>query len=266
MLRPLFDVLHVHVNLNEIAGATDLHTVCDTACGTLQALTVAFVLLWIVGMMNTINFVDGVDGLAAGVVAIAAIVLSLLAWAPDWSPFPAPSVPNEGADAILLPLVVAGVALGFLPFNWHPARIFMADTGAQFLGFALGLVALVGGAKLGTALIVLGVPVLDVAWAIVRRRGAFSRADRRHLHHRLLDLGLGHRTIVVLYYIPAVLFGLSSVILHDVRHKLLLLALLIVVAVAAMIRLARVERRPPRPGAPGAEGAEKHDMHDVAAH
>ncbi|GAC1400892.1 MAG: MraY family glycosyltransferase [Chloroflexota bacterium] len=244
MFSPLFSLLHIHLTSAQIVGAANAHQNCGAACGTLTAMTVAFVIVWIVGMMNTINFLDGIDGLAAGVVAIAACVLALLAWAPNAAPF----VHNEGADAILLPLIVAGAALGFLPFNWHPARIFMADTGAQFLGFSLGLVALVGGAKLGTALIVLGVPILDVAWAIVRRRGSFGRSDRGHLHHRLLDLGLGHRRIVLLYYTPALLFGVSSVILHDIRHKILLLLVLVVVAIIGMARLAQTQRQESRQG------------------
>ncbi len=234
LLNPIFGLLHLHVSSAEIAQNS-----CGSACAPLQVLTIIFVLVWIVSMMNTVNFLDGIDGLAAGVVAIAAGVLALLA-----SGISLPStVGPEGADAILLPLVVAGAALGFLPFNWHPARIFMADTGAQFLGFALGLVALIGGAKLGTALIVLAVPVLDIAWAVVRRGMSFGVADRGHLHHRLLDLGLGHRRIVTLYYIPAILFGLASVILHDWRQKLALLIILVIVGVAAMFRLARASRR-----------------------
>ncbi|GAC1398655.1 MAG: MraY family glycosyltransferase [Chloroflexota bacterium] len=239
MLNPLFALLHIHLTSAQILSADNAHQHCGAACGTLTTLTIAFVVVWIVGMMNTINFLDGIDGMAAGVVAIAAGVLALLAWAP----IPGPFVQHESADAILLPLIVAGAALGFLPFNWHPARIFMADTGAQFLGFALGLVALVGGAKLGTALIVLGVPILDVAWAIVRRRGSFGRSDRRHLHHRLLDLGLGHRRIVALYYTPALIFGISSVILHDIRHKIVLLLLLIVLAIISIARLAAENQR-----------------------
>jgi UDP-N-acetylmuramyl pentapeptide phosphotransferase/UDP-N-acetylglucosamine-1-phosphate transferase len=231
LLDPIFSLLHIHLNSHQIALNS-----CGGACGTLQTLTVAFVVIWIVAMMNTVNFLDGIDGLAAGVVAIAACVLALLAGAV--------TPVAEGADAILLPLVIAGAALGFLPFNWHPARIFMADTGAQFLGFALGFVALVGGAKLGTVLIVLAVPILDVAWAIARRRTSFGTADRGHLHHRLLDLGLDQRTIVLLYYVPALIFGLASVVLHDWRHKLALLAVLIVVVVLAMVRLTRASKKP----------------------
>jgi len=229
VLRPLFALLGLP---RTVAG--DINCSHAGACSSLHALTVVFVVLWLLGMMNTVNFLDGIDGLAGGVVVIASVVLSLLA---------ATVNPPQGPDAVLFPLLVGGAALGFLAFNWHPARIFMADTGAQFLGFALGLVALVGGAKLGTALIVLAVPILDVAWAIVRRRASFGRADRNHLHHRLLDLGLGHRQIVAIYYTPAIIFGVASVVLHDWRQKAALLLILALVVVLAMARLARAAPR-----------------------
>jgi UDP-GlcNAc:undecaprenyl-phosphate GlcNAc-1-phosphate transferase len=106
--------------------------------------------------------------------------------------------------------VLFGALLGFLPYNWHQARIFLGDSGSMFLGFALGALSIVGPTKLGTALLVLVIPVLDVAWAIVRRQArgrSFLSGDKQHVYHRMLDLGMGHRQTVVALYVLCILLG-----------------------------------------------------------
>lgn len=172
---------------------------------------ILFTLFWIVGMMNTVNWLDGLDGLAVGVTVIASAVLFLH------------SLRLGQASVSLLPLALAGSALGFLPYNFYPARLFLGSSGAYFLGYALGTLSIVGGAKVATALLVLGLPILDVAWQILYRlrRGVSPfQGDRRHLHHRLLDLGLSQRRVVLLFYLWSAIFGTLALLLPPGLYKL----------------------------------------------
>ncbi|GFP33632.1 UDP-GlcNAc:undecaprenyl-phosphate/decaprenyl-phosphate GlcNAc-1-phosphate transferase, partial [Candidatus Hakubella thermalkaliphila] len=140
-------------------------------------------IFWIVAMINTLNFLDGLDGLAPGVTGIGALVvfgISLASGGPELA-------------TALLAIILAGAALGFLPYNFYPARIFLGDSGSMFLGFMIGVVSIIGSAKIATALLVLGFPILDLGWVVIRRliqRKSPFVADRGHLHHRLLDAGL----------------------------------------------------------------------------
>ncbi|NIN69517.1 MAG: undecaprenyl/decaprenyl-phosphate alpha-N-acetylglucosaminyl 1-phosphate transferase, partial [Anaerolineae bacterium] len=142
----------------------------------------------------------------------------------------------------LLPLALAGCVLGFLPFNFYPARVFMGTSGSIFLGFALGTLAIIGGAKMATALLVLGIPILDVAWQIINRlrlgRSPFL-GDRGHLHHRLLDLGFSQRRVVLLFYLLCATFGALALILGSGLQKLLVLLGMGVVALVMLVLLAR---------------------------
>jgi UDP-GlcNAc:undecaprenyl-phosphate/decaprenyl-phosphate GlcNAc-1-phosphate transferase len=161
--------------------------------GPLCPVAIAFSILWIAGMINSINFIDGLDGLSSGIGLIAAITLGLISMTPQFSqPFIA-----------VLCFVLAGSLLGFLRWNFHPATIFAGTSGVMFLGYTLALLSILGIAKVAVAMLVLGVPIIDAFWIIVRRlvarRSPFS-PDRGHLHHRLLDIGLSHRQTVVLIY------------------------------------------------------------------
>jgi UDP-GlcNAc:undecaprenyl-phosphate/decaprenyl-phosphate GlcNAc-1-phosphate transferase len=161
-------------------------------------LAVPFTWFWVVGMMNTVNWMDGTDGLAGGIVTITASVMAAISWMLG-QPGPA-----------LLCAVLAGATLGFLPLNWHPARLFMGDSGAMFLGLSLAVLSNVGGAKLATMLLLLGVPILDTARVIVRRlrRGRSPlHFDRSHVHHRLLAGGFTQRQIALLFYGVTAAFG-----------------------------------------------------------
>lgn len=166
-------------------------------------VAIPFTWFWIVGMMNTINWVDGVDGLAGGVVAIAAVVMAAISW-------------MLGQDSIaLLCAILAGATLGFLLLNWRPGTLFMGDSGAMFLGLALATLAGAGGAKLATILLLLGLPILDAARVIVRRirRGQTPlHADRSHLHHRLLATGLSERQVALLFYAITGAFGAVTIL------------------------------------------------------
>ena len=180
-------------------------------------MAVAFTIFWLVGMMNTVNWLDGVDGLASGVVGIAGIILFIHTF-------------RLGQFSIaLLALALSGAAFGFLPFNFHPAKIFMGSAGAFVLGYALGILSIIGGAKVAFALLVLSVPILDVAWQIFSRvragQSPFS-PTRTHLHHRLLDAGLSSRAIVLLYYALTATFGALALVLPSGAYKLIALAVI----------------------------------------
>ncbi|HHW23111.1 MAG TPA: undecaprenyl/decaprenyl-phosphate alpha-N-acetylglucosaminyl 1-phosphate transferase [Clostridiaceae bacterium] len=167
---------------------------------------------WIVGMTNAINFIDGLDGLAAGVSGIAALTLYIVA------------VIRRQDDIAIIAVSLVGAIFGFLPYNFNPAKIFMGDTGATFLGFLLAIISIEGTMKSITAIavaipiLVLGLPIFDTLFAIIRRimnGKPIAQADRGHLHHRLLDMGLSHRMSVIILYVVSGALGLVSIALVD---------------------------------------------------
>jgi UDP-GlcNAc:undecaprenyl-phosphate GlcNAc-1-phosphate transferase len=187
---------------------------------------VAFTLFWLMGMMNTVNWLDGLDGLAAGVTAILSAVLAFHMY-------------REGQYSVaLLPLALLGATLGFLPYNFHPAKVFMGSSGSFFLGFAVGALGIIAGAKMATVLLVMGIAILDVAWQIVSRLRLGRNpaiGDRGHLHFRLLDLGLSQRRIVLLYYLFCSLFGFLALVISSRIYKFL--ALLVIGAMTLLLLL-----------------------------
>ncbi len=166
---------------------------------------------WIVGMINSINWIDGLDGLSTGIAFIAAVTLGLI------------SLTTQVAQPLIaiLCFVLAGSLLGFLRWNFNPASIFTGTSGVQFVGFTLAVLAILGTAKVAVALLVLGVPIIDTFWIIVRRvsqgRSPFS-PDRSHIHHRLLDLGLSHRQTVLVIYGICLGLAVLSLLLSGVTQ------------------------------------------------
>jgi UDP-GlcNAc:undecaprenyl-phosphate GlcNAc-1-phosphate transferase len=181
-------------------------------------------------MMNTVNWLDGLDGLAAGVGAILCLVLAI-------------HMHTTGQPSVaLLPLALLGALLGFLPCNFAPARVFLGSAGAFFLGYALAGLGLIAGGRVATALMVMGLPIVDVAWQIfdrLRRRRSPARADRGHLHFRLLDLGLSARAIALIYWTFCALFGLLALTVSSRLYKLLALAAIGIVVVVVLAWLSR---------------------------
>lgn len=159
-------------------------------------------IFWVVLIINVVNFLDGLDGLATSVSAIALSTLYLLALAPFVA---------QPALALIV-VVLLGSALGFLPFNWHQARIFLGG-GAETFGYLLGAAAIISGGKLATAALVLAIPILDTLWVIIRRllvgRSPFT-ADREHLHHQLLSLGLSQPVVVGILMTASLVFGMIA--------------------------------------------------------
>lgn len=193
-----------------------------------RPLALLFTFFWVVGMINAINFLDGLDGLAAGVCLIAAAFFAFHSYRLDQETVP------------LFPLALAGALLGFLPFNFSPARIFLGSTGAYLLGYQMATLSILSPAKLSTALLVMAVPIIDVAWQIVSRvrRGQHPmRGDRGHLHFRLSDRGLPTRRIVLGYYGVAILFGLVAVLAASPILKVIILIGLSTAVFALLLRL-----------------------------
>jgi UDP-GlcNAc:undecaprenyl-phosphate GlcNAc-1-phosphate transferase len=193
-----------------------------------------FSVIWLVGMVNTINFLDGLDGLASGVSAIAALTLFALAVSPA----------VDQPLVALLAIILAGSALGFLPFNFYPAKIFMGDSGSYFLGLTLALLAIYSGGKLATIGLVLGFTIIDAMWAAVRRihrrQHPFS-SDREHLHHLLLQAGLSQRGAVLSLYLLVTTLAVVALDTHSFAKLIALIILfaVMVVLIASLIRLGR---------------------------
>jgi UDP-GlcNAc:undecaprenyl-phosphate/decaprenyl-phosphate GlcNAc-1-phosphate transferase len=215
----------------------------------LGLLSYPLTLFWLLGMQNTINLLDGVDGLAAGVVAIVAGILA------------AAAISRSGSDesVVILSAALAGTCLGFLIFNFHPAKVFMGDSGSHFLGLALGLLSVIGVAKvavgfaLAVPLIALAVPIADTAWAIIRRRRArvsIAHADSRHIHHQLLDFGLTQPQTCLLFYGATALLGSVGLMLlgHQRIWIVMVVLLLVGLSTVAGEKLQGVSRRVPVPG------------------
>jgi UDP-GlcNAc:undecaprenyl-phosphate GlcNAc-1-phosphate transferase len=180
----------------------------------------ALALLWIVGMINSVNFIDGLDGLSSGIGLIAALTLGTL------------SLTTQVAQpyVAVLCFALAGALAGFLRWNFHPARIFAGTGGTMFLGYTLAVLAILGSAKVAVALLVLGIPIIDAFWIIVRRvargRSPFT-PDRGHIHHRLLDIGLSHRQTVILIYTICVVLGALSLVLSTTSQLYAFVALVL---------------------------------------
>jgi UDP-GlcNAc:undecaprenyl-phosphate GlcNAc-1-phosphate transferase len=201
-------------------------------------LIIVLSLFWLMGMMNTVNWLDGLDGLAAGIAAIFSFFLFLATIQTTASHQPQLSLAP-------LPLALLGATLGFLPYNFQPARVFMGSSGAMVLGFALGGLSIIGGAKVATVLLVLAVPILDVAWLIVlriRRGTSPLRGGRDHLHFRLVDLGLSPRQIVGGYWLISFLFGALALLIEARIYKLLALGALAIVTLGVMVWASRADK------------------------
>ena len=216
-------------------GAGVLATTIQNPLGnTLElplALAVFFTIFWLVGTTNAINWIDGLDGLAASVSAVASAAMFVVTGPvlQQWS-------------LAYLPLILLAAVLGFLPYNLHPARIFMGDSGAMFLGFTLAVLSVIGGAKVAAALLVLGIPLLDGAYMIVYRlyrgRSPLS-SDRGHLHHRLFDIGFSQGQVVLIYLFLCGAFGIVGVLPIARIVKLGGLVLLVLVLLGLFIYIAR---------------------------
>ncbi|ODA42378.1 MraY family glycosyltransferase [Desulfosporosinus sp. BG] len=220
----------------------------DFALHGLSAIGLILMVFWVVGLVNTVNISDGLDGLAAGICFMVALLLF-------WS---ANQIVQTSTAPAHLTMALAGALLGFLFFNFPPARVFMGDSGSMFLGYIIGGVSIMGLLKTATILglvfplLILGMPVTDLTFAIIRRklRGqSMATADRGHVHHRLLDAGLTHRQAVLSMYGMSACFGVAAVLgakgqwIWALAVLLVVFTLLIIIIMRRTAMLAVFSRR-----------------------
>lgn len=232
------------LRMDEIATPFGILTLPDI-------LATPLAVLWIVAMMNAINLLDTMDGLAGGVTSVASGVLFLRTlWFGQ-------------ASIAVVPLALGGACLGFLTRNWHPARVFLGSSGALFVGYMLGVVTVVGGVKIGTAFLLLAIPILDVAWVAYRRmaqgRSPLRGGDAEHLPHRLRLLGMSDRAIVLALYLVCGLIGGAVLATHSVLptvEKAYLAGAVVAGVLIALVIVARLTaRREVRIGGEGEQPA-----------
>jgi len=200
-------------------------------------LSIPITILWIVGVSNAINLIDGLDGLSAGVSGIATATILVLAL----------MMPN--VTVVLLSVILLGSIVGFLFYNFHPAKIFMGDSGALFLGFALATLSILGFKQAAVVsllipIMILGVPLSDTFFAIVRRyvnKLPISAPDKSHLHHCLLQLGFSHRTSVLIIYGIAFIFGASAVVCSVLMSQNILWGWVLIIVALFLIMLVGAE-------------------------
>lgn len=208
----------------------------------LNWLSIPITLFWVVGITNTLNFIDGLDGLSAGVAMISSF--SLMAVAGKFGI----------TNIIILSAAMAGACLGFLPFNFNPAKIFMGDTGALFLGFMLAAISIEGVMKsvatiaIVAPILILGVPIFDTTFAICRRLlsgQSIAAADKGHLHHRLLKRGYSQRKSVLILYSISAFFGIFAVLVSKANSKqaVYLSVAMFVAAVLVAIKIGLFENK-----------------------
>ena len=219
----------------QIGLFTNLNPLSDTPFVHLGILAVPATIIWIVGITNAVNLIDGLDGLAVGVSSIAAITMLAVALLTGNMPI-----------AITM-AALAGACIGFMPYNLNPAKIFMGDTGSTFLGYMLATVSIMGLFKFYAVIsfavpfLILGLPIFDTANAIIRRVAAGRSPmspDRGHVHHKLIDMGFNQKQAVAILYAISATLGMTAVVLTssgEVKAIVLLLAVLAAILVGACI-------------------------------
>ena len=199
-----------------------------------NVVSVAITIIWIVAITNAVNFIDGLDGLAVGVSGISAATMLIVAIL----------VAEQNVAIIMAALF--GACLGFIPYNFNPAKIFMGDTGSTFLGFILATMSIQGLFKLyaiisfAVPFLILGIPIFDICFAVIRRLAKGQNpmtADRGHVHHRLIDMGFDQKQSVMITYMLTAMLGLAAVVLTgsgEIKALILLGSVIIVGGIGFM--------------------------------
>jgi len=198
--------------------------------GGVAVLSLLATIFWLLLIMNTLNWSDGLNGLASGVSAIASLVIFLLAVKPGIHLV-------DQTPVAVMALLLASILLVFAAQEFYPARILMGDTGSMFLGFMLAGLTIYSGGKLGTALLVLGFPILDALWVILRRilsKRSPLKGDLQHFHHRLLYAGLSQRQALVVIYLASAMFGLLALVLGSGQKIWAIIGLVATMAVIGL--------------------------------
>jgi len=235
MIFPVLAIIAV------IAGGVEIGKITNPFGGAINLSALLFVsplliAVWLLGMMYTTKLLDGVDGLVSGISVIGSFIIFLFTI----------STKYYQPDIAFAAIIFSGAVFGFLIFNWHPAKIFLGEGGSLLVGYVLGVLAIISGGKIAIALLIMGIPILDVAWTIIRRasqgKNPLRFSDRKHLHHRLLDLGLGQRQTVLIFCFVSFVFGFSGLFLQS-RGKFFALALLFILMLIVVIFFRRLDKR-----------------------
>lgn len=208
----------------------------------LKYLSIPLTVLWIVGITNAFNLIDGLDGLSTGIGLIASVTLFII------------SILNGRVNTAVLTAILSGALLGFLPYNFNPASIFLGDTGSQLIGFLLAVISIEGAIKSATAfslavpILTFGLPIYDTLFAIVRRKingKPIAEGDKGHVHHRLLSLGFSQKKVVLIMYAASVLLGAISIIAMEISgpRSYFLMTTVILVIVPLVCKLAFLKAR-----------------------
>lgn len=234
----------VHSITNPLGGSVPLDrwefsVVLGTTAYTFHLLNVLFTVFWIVAMINTMNWIDGLNGLPSGISTIGFFVLFLLSIRPNFHAVDQSAVAH-------LSLVLAVIALAFWFFDFAPAKMLMGDTGSMFFGFMLAVLAIFSGGKIATAFLVMGFPILDAVWVIARRiwrRQSPFKGDLKHLHHRLLEAGFSERQALILIYMLCAGFGSVALFLGSIQKLVAIFFMIAVMVVLGVVVVLRAGKR-----------------------
>ena len=226
-----------HEVTNPLGGVIrlDQWVISFDTLGNWVVLADIVVFIWLMGVMFTTKLLDGLDGLVAGISAIGALMVFFLSRQAQW----------YQPEVATLAIIFAGACLGFLFWNWHPAKIFLGEGGSLFTGFILGTLAIISGGKVATTLLVLGVPMLDIVRVMslrLWRKQSIFEGDSEHLHFKLVHSGLSQKQAVFLFYTISLLFGMTTLFLQS-RQKLIALVFLLVLMLVTGIWFAHKDAR-----------------------
>lgn len=207
--------LRIYGFTNPLGGMIHLTT------GIGVIVSVFLVVFWIVLMINSMNWLDGIDGLSGGISFIGAITIFILSLRPEV---------NQPPVAILSS-ILSGVTLSFLIFNFYPSIIIAGTSGSMFMGFALASLAIFAGTKVATAILVLSLPIIDFVWVIgerIRRGKSIFKADRNHLHYKLMELGWSQRKIALYFYSITIMLAIVALNTRDIGKSIMLIAVVVI--------------------------------------
>lgn len=232
-LSPIFRLLvHFSCGLFLVWGGIGIGSITNPFGGSIElgAFAAIFTILWVMVMINSFNWVDGVPGMVSSISFIAALILFLLSIRPGFHYI-------DQSLAINLSLMIMALSLGFLIFDFPSPRMIMGDTGSMFLGLLIAVTAIISGGKIATTILVLSFPILDFIWVILRRiykRQSPFKGDLMHFHHKLLKAGFSERKVVVFYAACGLVFGALALLLHTEGKMIAFVGILILMLILAV--------------------------------
>lgn len=197
----------------------------DLSSGFAIIFSIALVIFWVVLMINSMNWLDGIDGLSGGITFIGAITIFFLSLYPEV---------NQPPVAILA-IILAGATLGFLIFNFHPSMILAGTSGSMFMGFTLAVLAIFAGTKIATSILIMALPIIDFAWVIgerFRKRKSIFKPDKNHLHHKLMEIGWSQKKIALHYYTVTAIIAIIALNTRVIGKSLTLITTVVIMAIA----------------------------------